>query len=47
MGKDVRHHNWNKYQPHQVDTGKITTRRYAENNPSKVEWVAAKKPTKK
>ena len=47
MGKDAKHHNWAKYQPHQVDTGKITTRKYAENHPNKVEWVAAKNGKKK
>ena len=47
MGKDIKHHNWAKYQPHQVDTGKITKREYAEKHPNKVEWVAAKRGKKK
>jgi hypothetical protein len=42
MGKDLKHRDWKKYQPHQVDTGKITTRKYAEKHPGKVEWVAGK-----
>jgi len=35
-------HDWNKFQPHQVDTGEITTRHYADTHPEKVEWVKAK-----
>jgi hypothetical protein len=35
--------DWNKAQPHHVKTGKITTRKFANKNPNKVEWVKAKK----
>ncbi len=35
-------HNWNKAQPHHVDTGRITTEKYANAHPGKVEWVAGK-----
>lgn len=35
--------DWKKTQPHQVDTGRITTKKYADKNPGKVEWVKAKK----
>ena len=43
MGKK---HDWGKEQPHHVVTGKITTRKYADANPDKVEWVKSK-PSKK
>ncbi len=36
-------HNWAKEQPHHATTGKITTRKYAQKHPSKVEWVRSKK----
>jgi len=36
-------HDWNKEQPHHVDTGRITTEKYADKNPGKVEWVKKKK----
>lgn len=35
--------DWKKAQPHHATTGKITTRKFAENNPNKVEWVTVKK----
>jgi hypothetical protein len=35
--------DWTKAQPHHVDTGKITTRKYADSHPGKVEWVKEKK----
>ena len=38
-----RNHDWNKEQPHHVDTGEITTRKYAEDHSGKVEWVKEKK----
>ena len=36
-------HNWKKEQPHYATTGKITTKKFAKNNPQKVEWVKVKK----
>lgn len=42
-----KYHNWAKEQPHSAKTGKITTRKYAENNPNKVEWVKTKKAKRK
>ncbi len=36
-------HNWAKEKPHHVDTGKITTKKYANSHPGKVEWVKDKK----
>jgi len=36
-------HNWKKEQPHHVVTGEITSKKFAENNPKKVEWVKVKK----
>jgi len=39
-----KNHDWNKEQPHHAETGKITTRKYAEKHPEKVEWVKEKKP---
>lgn len=39
----AKKHNWTKEQPHQVSTGKITTEKYAESKPDKVEWVKVKK----
>ena len=36
-------HNWAKVKPHHANSGRITTRRYAEKHPSKVEWVKDKK----
>lgn len=41
--KPVKRPNWNKAQPHSARTGRITTRKYAEANPDKVEWVTSKK----
>jgi len=35
-------HNWTKEQPHHVKTGEITTKKFAEKNPNKVEWVKVK-----
>lgn len=43
MAAQPREHDWSKEKPHHATTGKITTRRYAENNPKKVEWVKDKK----
>ena len=43
MKKDKRHHDWSKEQPHQVSTGKITKRKYAEDHSNKVEWVKSKR----
>lgn len=43
----TKKHDWKKEQPHQVVTGKITTNKYAENNPQKVEWVKVKTLKKK
>lgn len=40
-------HNWKKEQPHHVVNGKITTKKFAENNPQKVEWVKVKNTKKK
>jgi hypothetical protein len=34
--------DWTKVQPHHVDTGRITKRKYAEDHPNKVEWVTSK-----
>ena len=42
MTRDNRPHNWNREQPHHVDTGRITTEDYARRNPGKVEWVKEK-----
>jgi hypothetical protein len=42
MAKDTRRHDWNKEQPHHVDTGRITKEDYARNHPNKVEWVKNK-----
>ncbi len=42
MAKDKRRHDWAKAQPHDAKTGKITTKKFAETNPNKVEWVRAK-----
>ncbi len=36
-------HDWNKAQPHHVDTGRFTKKDYAEKHPNKVEWVKEKK----
>lgn len=36
-------HNWAKEQPHHAVTGKITTKKYADTYPKKVEWVKNKK----
>lgn len=47
MAGKKRQRDWNKVQPHHVDTGEITTRKFAEAHPEKVEWVTAKKPKKK
>ena len=38
--------DWKKAQPHDAGTGKFVTRKKAENNPQKVEWVTAKKDKK-
>lgn len=39
-------HNWATEQPHQASTGKLTSRKYAESHPNKVEWVRVKKTKK-
>ncbi|MCX6752152.1 MAG: hypothetical protein NTZ87_01485 [Candidatus Nomurabacteria bacterium] len=39
----TKKHNWNKEQPHSATTGRITSRKYADKNPKKVEWVKVKK----
>jgi hypothetical protein len=39
----TKNRDWNKEQPHHVDTGRITTEKYADKNPGKVEWVKNKK----
>lgn len=38
-----RTHNWSKEKPHHVVTGRITTKKFAEKHPNKVEWVKDKK----
>lgn len=35
--------DWTKAQPHHADTGEITTRKFADAHPDKVEWVTVKK----
>jgi hypothetical protein len=47
MTKKPKGRDWNKAQPHNASTGKITSRKFAENNPKKVEWVTVKPPKKK
>jgi hypothetical protein len=42
----AKKHDWDKEQPHHVKTGKITTRKYADANPDKVEWVKEKSSKK-
>lgn len=44
MTKAKPQHDWKKAQPHDAVTGRIVTRKKAENNPAKVEWVTGKKP---
>ena len=39
MAKSTTPRDWTKAQPHHADTGKITTRDYADKHPGKVEWV--------
>lgn len=43
VAKDTKKHDWNKEQPHHVDTGRITKEKYARDHPNKVEWVKEKK----
>lgn len=38
----TKKHDWNKEQPHHVDTGRIVKRDWAEKHPGKVEWVKNK-----
>jgi hypothetical protein len=38
-----KNRDWTKAQPHSAKTGEITTRKFAEKNPNKVEWVRIKK----
>ena len=47
MSKNTRKRDWTKAQPHHAKTGKITTRKFAEANPEKVEWVTVKKKSGK
>jgi hypothetical protein len=47
MTKKPKGRDWNKAQPHHATTGEITTRKFAEKNPNKVEWVKVKAPKKK
>ena len=46
MPKDHKPRDWNKEQPHDAATGRITTKQFAENNPNKVTWVKEKKSKK-
>jgi len=46
MSTNKKQHNWAKEQPHLATTGKITTRKFAEKNPKKVEWVKVKNSNK-
>jgi hypothetical protein len=41
-------HDWNKAKPHDVDTGRIRPKDWAEKHPDRVEWVKDKpeKPKK-
>jgi hypothetical protein len=39
MPKDKKPHDWNQEQPHDAKSGRITSERYARNNPDKVTWV--------
>lgn len=43
MTNDNKKHNWNREQPHHVETGRITPEKYAVKHPEKVEWVKEKK----
>ncbi len=47
MARKQKPPDWNKAQPHHVVTGKITTRKFADAHPEKVEWVRGKKPKEK
>ena len=46
MAKKPPQRDWSKAQPHDAKSGEITTRKYAEKHPEKVEWVTVKKPRK-
>jgi len=37
---------WAKAQPHDAKSGRITTKRYAEKHPEKVEWISNKNKKK-
>lgn len=39
----TKKHDWKKEQPHHAKTGRITTKKFADKNPNKVEWVKVKK----
>lgn len=43
MSGKGKSHDWNKEKPHDVDTGRITPKEWAEKHPDKVEWVKDKK----
>jgi hypothetical protein len=47
MAKAPPKRDWAKAQPHRADNGKIASRKFAENNPNKVEWVKGKNDKKK
>ena len=42
----MKKHDWKKEQPHRADNGVITTRKFADQNPNKVEWVKVKRHRK-
>jgi len=37
-----KQHNWKREQPHLATTGRITTIKFADKHPNKVEWVKVK-----
>ncbi len=43
MARDNKKHDWNKEQPHHVDTGRIVREEWARNHPDKTAWVKEKK----
>jgi hypothetical protein len=36
-------HNWKKEQPHDASTGRFVTKKKAQDEPNRVEWVKNKK----
>jgi hypothetical protein len=42
MKENKKQHNWKTAQPHLATTGRIVTRKFADKNPNKVEWVRSK-----